>query len=378
MRHRGGRIFSGCYLLMVGMISLLLLAGCVFGGGDSDPTPEPETADEPAATSTPEPSPSPEATEPPPPTATRVPTINETVAETLVFSKISACADQLVRITEGNIGLEFSTAYNADDGTWTVEAFNRNPALALGIWQVRDASGDVAPEDSVATEINAAESVCLLPVATRAKGRTPPRFAVPTATPAPTATPPATATPTPPLKVTTADEAATSVWISVYSCFGHFPASESFTGTEDGPVRWIVEGRSEATVYGLWLVDAVTGTITPADEVARLAESDCLMTPEVPVSLTAEQASLRAWMAVYQCFDPPPEFSSFVALQLTPQRWIVEGRKTVAEVDGQQESEPQIEEAFYGFWQVDTDTGEIQPWDERAEVLAGTACFKQP
>ena len=377
MRQKGGPISSRCYLLLGGMISLIFLAGCVFGGGDSDPTPRPTTTDGADATATPEPSPSPEATEPPP-TATPTPIISGTVAETLVFSHISVCADQLVGLTEGEIEPDFSTAYNPDEGSWIVDAYNRDPALTFGIWIVTDDSGDIKPEDNVATEIDTAESVCVPPIATRAKGRTPPRFAEPTPTPAPTSTPLPTVVPSPPLKVASISEAATSVWISVYNCFGNFPQIESFTATEDGPTRWVVEGRSEATVYGLWLVDAVTGEIIPADEVARKAESECLTTPEVPVSLTAEQASLRAWMAAYQCFNPPPELSSFNALPLTPQRWVVEGRKVAVEIESEGGPAQQTEEVFYGFWQVDTDTGEIQPWDNLAESLTKVSCFKQP
>ena len=173
-----------------------------------------------------------------------------------------------------------------------------------------------------------------------------------------------------------AEDAATAVWVSVYSCYGHFPLSSSFSATLETPVQWVVEGRSGTTIYGLWSVDAVSGEIEPIDEVARQAKEDCLLAPEVPVSFTPAQASLRAWLAVYECFEPPPKFEFFVGQQLTPQRWVVEGR----EVQEEEEFDigPKKPDVLYGLWLVDTDTGQILPWDSLAILTAGRSCFKQP
>lgn len=176
------------------------------------------------------------------------------------------------------------------------------------------------------------------------------------------------------------DQAALAVWLTVYSCFGDFPFLGSFTAVPDGPVRWIVEGRSNDTVYGLWTVNGVTGAITPNDHVAREAQSRCAETPEVPVAMRGPQAALRVWMATYQCFNPPPPFDFFVGHLITPQRWIVEGREAKQEdADGFiVESSSGETDKLYGFWLVDTDTGVISPWDFLAPQTAANSCFKQP
>ena len=159
------------------------------------------------------------------------------------------------------------------------------------------------------------------------------------------------------------------MWVSMYGCYDHFPQLSSFTATPDGPTRWIVEGRSPDTSYGLWLVDALTGAITPSDRIAEQASENCTPTTVV---VTAKQAALRVWLAAYECFLPRPESSVFVASQDSPQRWIVEGRSVDLTTDP-----PTI--TLYGLWLVDTDTGDIQAWDQVArQAAANVSCFKRP
>ena len=125
-------------------------------------------------------------------------------------------------------------------------------------------------------------------------------------------------------------------------------------------------------------VNAITGAITPNDEVARQAQQQCSETPEVPAAMRASQAALRVWMATYQCFDPPPPFNYFVGHLITPQRWIVEGREAKEEdAEGFIIESTQPDE-LYGFWLVDTDTGIISPWDRLAVETAARSCFKAP
>ena len=311
-------------------------------------------------TPTPSPVPTPTPTRTPIRTPTPTPAISRSMSEVegLVWSRIRGCADQLATSTQTQFTVDFTTTYSVTEGVWFVVAFSEVANLGFGKWQVVDSTGVVSSRDDVARSIDTPGILCLPPGA-YLSSNTPPLFATPTPTPTPTATP------TPAPVVGTADQAATIVWASVYGCYGHFPEASSFTATPDGPTRWIVEGRSADTVYGVWSVDAMTGNITPSDQVAEQVTEKCIPTPVV---LTAEQAALRVWLATYKCFVPSPLFSAFSGYQDNPQRWIVEGR---FEVD----PETTI---MYGLWLVKTDTGNIEPWDALASQTAAKICFSHP
>ena len=306
-----------------------------------------------------------------------MPVNSEIQAENLVLAKITDCAGRLKRHMGTEVAPDFTTSYSSEKGEWRVEVFSKDPDLTFGTWLVDDAGGDISPQDNVAQDINNPGFNCLPPLASRARGRTPPFFATPVPVPTPSldeATPPPLPTQAPVPKVGKGEDAATAVWVSVYACYGHFPQKSSFTATEHGSDRWIVEGRSADTMYGLWSVDRSTGEITPADKLAQQAQDDCQSAPEVPIAIHAQQAALRAWMAAYQCFTPRPKSTSFVAHLVNPQLWVVEGR----EVQKQEKDQPKLPDILHGFWLVDTDTGEIQPWDALATSKTGLACYKEP
>lgn len=378
MHQKRGPTSAGAFLLIFGISSLVLLAGCGLANRGSSPAPARVASGGGEAAATAEPSPTPSATNTPVVIPTPLPPDNQTDVENLVLSRIMDCAGDLFALTGSRISPDFTTTYSFTEGEWTVEAFTRSPALSFGIWRIIDATGEVTPLDNVALGIDTPGINCLPPVATRARGRTPPLFGTPTPTPknpTPTSGPPPTATPAPPFKVRDPEDAAVAVWVSVYSCYGHFPQLGSFTATEDGPDRWVVEGRSPDTVYGLWSVDKESAEVTPVDDIARQAEEDCLKPLVGAVALNPVQAALRVWMASYQCFNPPPKFEFFVAYLITPQLWVVEGRESEKKEDEAvvQSSEA---DALYGFWLVDTDTGVIQPWDDLAIRSAASPCFK--
>jgi len=199
--------------------------------------------------------------------------------------------------------------------------------------------------------------------------------------------------------VATAAEAELRVWAAAYNCYDHFPELASFTAYQYDPERWVVEGKSENTHYGLWQVDSATGEITPLDQLAEEAAAVCeLPAPTLPPVVrravffppvvTGEQAELRVWIAVYDCFDPRPERASFTVYVDNPQRWLVEGRgeetvEVLVErvVGGTTETftEERTVTVYYGLWVVDATTAEITAWDQLArETTANEACYQTP
>ena len=365
------------YLVLLSIPFLVLMA-C--GGTAATPPAADLNADGLGFTPTPESSPTPRPTNTPAPTATPLPVNSQVQAENLVLRRVTDCAGRLASLMGTEVAPDFATTYSSENGEWLVEVFSKDPDLSFGTWLVGDAGGDVAPQDNVAQDISNPGFNCLPPLARRARGRTPPFFATPVPRPTPnlaTATPPPLPTQAPLPKVSKAEDAATAVWVSVYACYGHFPVKGSFTATDHGSDRWIVEGRSSDTMYGLWSVDASSGEISPVDQLARQARDNCQGTPEVPIALNAEQAALRVWMAAYQCFTPRPRSTSFVGHLVNPQRWVVEGRQ-VQEQQDEDSGGPKLPDVLYGFWLVDTDTAEIQPWDALATSKAGLTCFKHP
>jgi hypothetical protein len=93
------------------------------------------------------------------------------------------------------------------------------------------------------------------------------------------------------------------------------------------------------------------------------------------------------WPAVYDCFSPRPEFSSFTVRRESSERAIVEGRgQTTVTLVSERVVAGEIlldtteftELVFYGLWFVDADTSEITPWDSLAKSTAAKACFQVP
>ena len=175
--------------------------------------------------------------------------------------------------------------------------------------------------------------------------------------------------------MTSAEEAGLRVWVAVYNCYRYWPDVTSFAARQESPGRWIVEGNSETTQYGLWAIDAFTAEIAPLDPLAQGAASNCYVPPETVTSIvvtTAKVASHRIWVAVYSCFDPRPSNAAFTAFQDSPESWVVEG--TVQGVTGVAgvEGEAGVEGVNYGLWLVDSATAEITPLDEKALGISET------
>ena len=367
----------------------LLLAACnPFAAGDEGG--ELSRAESIIATATARaalPVPTPTATVPVEPTATPLPTATPTpsptvgraLAESLVWSEVSGCAEQVAAPPEEDEGEEeaaaavaeaievnvvFASAYDAPNLRWLVDIATNDDLLSFGQWTVTDeASPLVTPRDATAGRIAAGDARCALPSALLDGAPTPPLFLAIE------------------VLVPSAELAATRVWTSVYGCYQEFPAFESFAGRAGLEGTWIIEGKSETTRYGLWEVDAATGAITPKDDLARQVdearqeEGSCSPPEEVqPTVVTSEEASLRAWVAAYDCFEPHPEFDSFTTRQEDPRRWVVEGRLTVETTVGE---ETIVTTDFYGVWLVDTGTGAVSGLDNRAIALTDNVCFKE-
>ena len=95
--------------------------------------------------------------------------------------------------------------------------------------------------------------------------------------------------------------------------------------------------------------------------------------PPPPLPLTGEQARLRVWVAVRNCFDPLPPIETFTAYQDIGNRWLVEGRSNTPSPSGNTAI------ITYGLWSVDASKGDISPYDRVATLTAiKTNCYKEP
>ena len=291
-----------------------------------------------------------------------------------MFSRLRQCADQVAFTVEAGVSVTLTSDYSSKDGSWLVGASSSDPDLNFGQWEVLDATKEVVPRDEIAVTISSSDIICFEPVALITRNITAPLFSTTTPTPLPTRTPAPIAEPI----VTSAEEAGLRVWVAVYNCYRYWPDVTSFVARQESPERWIVEGNSETTQYGLWAIDAFTAQITPLDPLAQGAASNCYVPPETVTSIvvtTAEVASHRVWVAVYSCFDPRPSNKAFTAFQDSPESWVVEGKvETVTGVGGV-EGEAGVEgvkSANYGLWLVDSATAEITPLDEQSLGISET------
>jgi len=136
-------------------------------------------------------------------------------------------------------------------------------------------------------------------------------------------------------------------------------------------------------------VDGISGEIAALDQMAKEAAIICGLRDDAsfPPAFTGEQAELRVWAAVYDCFDPKPERTSFTFFVDNPQRWLIEGRgEETVEVQVEQVvggvtesfTEERTETVYYGFWMVDATTAEITPWDRLARETEERICYQTP
>ena len=239
-----------------------------------------------------------------------------------------------------------------------------------------------------------------------------------TATPVPSASPTPTATPAPSL--TTAD-AQRLVFQAVRRCADEVSAARGapvrirvqvvYSGEDRS---WTGEATSDDGVlsFGKWKIADVEQTLTPADQVSATIATlpECVQpvallsrgaappefrtqtptptltpvptptrvtiarrtptptapppptqTPTPPEVASGEQAVLRVWMSVFDCYDHFPELASFIAHEDTPRGWVVEGNSAIT---------------HYGIWEVNGASGEITPTDLLARQASATC--RQP
>ena len=388
-------------MVLGAMLAVVIFGACLFQGGSDPIPPNPTIPPRPTQPSGSGATATPVAD----PTLTTVSNLTPEEAQRLVFQVIRPCADEISVQRGSEIELAI-TVEAAQDGLFHVAANSRDKELSFGSWRVEDATGEVVPFDSVAGSVASREATCAEPVAKLAQGLTPPLFVPLTPIPTPTPTPPPTPTPTPtqiptptptpaptstpqpPPAVSTAELAQRQVWVRVFNCYDHFPELGSFTAQQFGPLSWVVEGKSPITHYGLWLVDGVSGGISPLDQLAEQAAASCDLpaTASFPAVVDSQQAALRVWAAVYDCFTPRPKATEFNVFVDSPQRWLVEGRgevtiKVQVEKKVEDDTTETFEEErtitiFYGLWVVDTTTGAITPWDFLARDLQRQICYR--
>ena len=229
-------------------LGTLLLGACSLGSGPTSAVDVPAT---PIPTPTPTLRPLPTAT--PTPTPTPVTNLGRREAELLVFTELRSCTDEMADSSGSRVVVSFISTYEEGRQTWYVESSSTELGLSFGRWEVVDATGQVEPADAVARAIDTPGIVCGVPRASLATGLTPPAFS----------------TRGEGEGAATGEQARLRVWLAIYGCFDPAPAFDSFSAYQDSPGRWVVEGTQETLSYGLWLVDAGTGALTPYGQTAE-------------------------------------------------------------------------------------------------------------
>ncbi len=294
----------------------------------------------------------------------------------MVFLQIRECADQLTEDGE-RVELALITDYSSQEEQWSIEVISRDGSITFGEYRVSD-DGEVTSSDVIAAQVLQPDITCAAPASSLTQGPVPPKILIPS-----------TPTPTPALVFGSKEEAEVGVWLAGYNCYGVFPEAESFIGYPYGAGKWVVEGKSSTTHYGLWEVGSITGSITPLDQIAAQAAVKCSLPAPAsfPAAVTGEQAELRVWIAIYDCIAPKPKRTSFKVYVDNPQRWLVEGKEDITVevevervVGGVTErfTETRTVTSYYGLWTVDATSVTIAPWDLLARATAGKTCYRTP
>ena len=116
-------------------------------------------------------------------------------------------------------------------------------------------------------------------------------------------------------------------------------------------------------------MDGFTGDVEPSDERAKQVFGSC---DAAPITLSGEQASVRVWVATYDCFGSPPPLAAFIAAQESPHRWVVEGRSALVDAA----TGLSLGSTLFGLWLVETDTGGITGLDTLARNVRSQECFQ--
>jgi hypothetical protein len=260
--------------------------------------------------------------------------------------------------------LSLTSDYSTEEGRWSVGVLGQGGALTFGRYQVSDATAEITPEDATAIVLMTPGVRCAEPATVLSKGPVPPQFAM-------------AAAPAPAPVIDSGSRAELEVWVRVYSCYSTFPELSNFVAYEQGDGKWVVEGKSNTTQFGLWQVDGMSGSISPMDGLALQAAAECSLSTSssFPPAVLGTQAELRVWAAVYDCFNHPQR-TSFTSYTDSPQRWLVEGRQE--EVRDPLTGTVITPAEFFGVWTVDAVSGEIRPWDGEANGKFLLSCFKSP
>ena len=144
-------------------------------------------------------------------------------------------------------------------GGWFVQA-STGSRPSYGLWRVDAADGGLEAQDPLARDLTSyVDSQCSRELLPAPFLPTP----SPTLSPGPTATPAPTSTPV----AQNADEARNLVWVFLGQCFSLDPGQlEALLVRGD----WFVKSSGNSAVeYGLWKVDAETGSLEPQDPLAR-------------------------------------------------------------------------------------------------------------
>ena len=176
------------------------------------------------------------------------------LAAVRVWSGVYSCSQDFPALSDFSAILDVKNQ-------WLVEG--RTDVTSYGLWRVDALTGEVEPLDERARLVfgSCDASVTTLTgeqAAVRVWVATYDCFAAPD--PAPTPTPTSGATPTPVPTPTPGPEPTPHP---------DSPPLEAFTAAQETPYRWVVEGREDTRLMGLWLVETDTGDITGLDAEAR-------------------------------------------------------------------------------------------------------------
>jgi hypothetical protein len=298
MFYRQEAMSSRLALAALCLAAGLLTAACVLDR--APPAPNRAASATPIPTFTPTPRPLDSLS----PTPTPTTNLGRPQAEFAVWNQVSSCANQIAGSTQVRVEVAFSSIYDSAAEVWIIQATSGPLDLSLGLWEVADVTGEVSPQDEVASAVASNQYVCNQPRALLSDALTPPLFATPTPTPVPIPTPdvasqlastrPPAVMPTPTSTPMVANDAHAEVrvWLAVRDCFAPPPDRESFRAYQDRADLWIVEGRMEprgttrqendpTVFYGLWIVDRDTGRIAGHDNLAKRIQQDrfCYLEP---------------------------------------------------------------------------------------------------
>jgi hypothetical protein len=285
----------------------------------------------------------------PTPTVEAGPLISRADAEGAVLEVIASCTEG-VALEFSGVGwlrLFFDSTFSSLSRAWLIEANSVDFSVTFGSWRANEAGLFAAtPDDRIADRIANSGFDCAFP-AVLLKADPAPRLFV---------EPPLAIVPSP---VPDEPEAPELLIANGRRPRGHprvvrrlqllagLPRALQLYRPHGRQRHWVVEGRTAVTSYGLWAVDGFTGDVEPRDKRAKQVFGSC--DAAGPITLSGEQASVRVWVATYDCLGSPPPLAAFIAAQESPHRWVVEGRSALVDAAGGLS----LGSTLFGLWLVD-------------------------